>query len=181
MLTEFWNRDYWLHALARMDFMPQYQVSERRNLPAQEVFREKLLDHIDDARSLGAFVENYLISRQYLDTGDMFRKLPEEAVLKVVDEARRSYALWDPPSLPVEPFNLHQACFGLPGVADTKGVICAGCSARVSCLAARQSVETQLLSLEGSVDPIAARKAASNREDVSKCRAKKKAEALSKV
>lgn len=181
MLTELWNRDYWLHASARMDFMPQYQFSERRNLPAQEVFLEQLLDHMEDAGSRETFVENYLISRQYLDAGDLLSKLPEEAVSKVIDEARRSCALWGQPSLPVEPFNLHQACFGLPGVVDTTGVICAGCSARALCLAIRQSVETQLLSLEGSVDPIAARKAAANRENVRKCRAKKKAEALSKV
>ena len=139
-----------------------------------------MLDHADHALNLETFVGNNLISRGYLNINQLNQRMSEEVAAAVIEKADRNYGPWERLHKPVDAVDLHQACFGLPGAIVATESPCDSCPVHASCHAMQKTVEQQLIDMHGSADPIKARDAAANRENVRRSRAKKKVEELSK-
>lgn len=177
--NDFWDDDRYKLALNRMEALPQYAVEFDRGLPAQQRYREELLD-------LGArpevrfenFYAQHVIVRGDLSLNDCETIATSEA-LAIAEKS----ALWDLEhgirkvqeySTP-EAHEFYQSCFGIPGVDVSDASSCGSCPHFTICGAARAEALERVEMATGSTDPIAEKKKADTRKRVAKHRARKKA------
>lgn len=154
--------------------LPQHDLAHDQGLPAQKAFRLHRIqvhratyrNHLVGMRE--DVVTNRLLEMRHFATfvrSDVF-----EDFRKQVEEEVEQGLLVPAPIPQLQPADLQQSCFGLPGPDRGRDKVCAKCPQISSCVAATDLVLEGVLRATGSKDPIKERKDELNRIRVNRHR-----------
>lgn len=182
MLQGYWTMDRIALERYRAEPMAQYALEHDRGLPAQELFREELVEFFKDADGrISDYVGRYVKSLRYL-TVEHCSPLGEEALRRAVEALERDWDLdgyrphvYDD----LKPGELLQSCYGVPGAQDDAR-LCGACPDAASCSASAASVLARLRAETGSENPLEDHRKQKQRERTARCRARKKGEGPAK-
>ena len=173
-----WNAAAWLLALGRMEALPHYCRDNDRGLPAQTLFRDKLVEMSLYHGNLDSFVGLQVIKYRRLTTDDLLERHPAEAVMRADAAAQRDipHGFYDAEVYPpVAGMDLVQSCFGLAPVDRSADSVCAFCPTRETCARMYEAASEAVKRRTGSVDPVAEKKRQDNCARQRKFKAKRKA------
>lgn len=175
---DFWG-DYVEGRLARPKDLPQFHIAAYERLPAQDLFRQRVLEleKVMD-RSWKQVMRERIIEKRQIPT-EMFRDVMKKETLTLfAGELREEYRTGTRTPAPrpsIEDTDMLQSCYGVPGACNRTRSPCLECPQAAGCEALAARVLELVKQRTGHTDPKLARKRELGRERTARCRARKAA------
>ncbi|MDX0356755.1 hypothetical protein GOL49_14700 [Sinorhizobium medicae] len=168
---------------ARSKNIPQFRREHYQGLPAQDRFRELILELAKGAgRSWLHVMRERVVEKHQMPAIAFASVLAvdnlREHARKLKDE-KDAGLLVKQPCEKIEPEELWQSCYGVPGAQEAGNLVCGGCPQAAGCRELADRVLAEVKQRTGFGDPVRAAALKKNRERVKKCREKKAAAAPS--
>lgn len=168
---------------ARPKDLPQFRLEHYQGLPAQDRFRELILELAKGASKSWLQVMSERVVEKHQMPAIAFASVLavdnlRELARKLKDEKDAGH-LVKQQCEKIEPEELWQSCYGVPGAQKAGNLACAACPQAAACSSLADRVLAAVKQRTGFDDPVRAAALKKNRERVKKCREKKAAAAPS--
>lgn len=177
MLSEFWTQRLFEN-IARIDPLEQYHFGSYRGLPAQDAYRNFIVERTMDARrSWSDDIRVYSIQRREVPIRMFARKMDKahfDQVFKSLRAHDRSSPFERAPDPGLRDYQLWQSCFGVPHAQKSGNAACGSCPQRRACKSMAEAVLAAVVAEKGSADPVREKALEANRARVQRHREKKR-------
>ncbi|MDX0488810.1 hypothetical protein GOC53_00745 [Sinorhizobium medicae] len=168
---------------ARPKDLPQFRREHYQGLPAQDRFRELILELAKRAgRSWLQVMRERVVEKHQIPVETFATVLAPDSLhefIRTLKKEEREGRLDKQPYEEIKPEALWQSCYGVPGAQEAGNLVCGGCPQAAGCRELSDRVLAEVKQRTGFDDPVRAAALKKNRERVKKCREQKAAAAPS--
>lgn len=146
-------------ALSSMPVLPQYQIENYRGLPAQDEFREYVLEDLKTSNSnWSTKIANACVRQRHLPLLPTIKLAPEtehRAIALSIKQEMELGMLVPPPEKHVNGIAMGPACIGIPSARDESSSGCQSCAFNSSCRSMVDIAAKHLADRFGAASPLA--------------------------
>jgi len=163
--------------LARVEH-PSYRIENYRGIPAQDDFRQFVLQYVQDVRMpLHRAIQIFTYDRKQVPA-DLFRSIATEEIfdraMAIVENDHKELPVDDIVDVPQLSTNRWPTCFGMHYTLDEFSPECSSCPQMKGCKKLGDHVLREASVRSGIADPAGDYKRRNDRERQQRCRAKKR-------
>ena len=123
------------------DMGPQYYHQNYAGLSSQDRFREIAFEYAWRGNDLTALVLSFVLGRTYIPVADIKRQMFIGRIENMLQDVHREFSrhkAYSVPAVPVQPHELWQTCFAVPGACNPARSPCRSCPVVSNCLQAAE-------------------------------------------
>lgn len=150
-------RDRRADMLRRVPSNWAFRIEAFQELPPQVALRDFVIQEARHCSGWDWAIAEYSLARRIVPAG-MFRQVIKNDVFDMALERAATFHIEEAQGDEDDGQELLQTCFGLPSAVERSGPACQVCPQHGRCAAASAVVSARLLELEGSTDPVSARR-----------------------